>query len=362
MLESEIGQAVSIALDNAAQLACAATMATMLVAYALCSISLRRMGAHFALGRLEKVELDRAVLLYQKVFDRLHDISRDAQEPQPTLLARYRLRRQVRRKFASELRDLQTYAAHMRATIVSLRRKPLGRFRSWLHLEGSRFALSRSLAAWALVVAVLTACSHCFEQLVVLEAHKADDVGAVLADLLPSFLPGFLPNFLSWQGVAEPMVDVNLIGACFLPIAAPLFYFYRRVQLRMEHARQYRRLKSFARADPDRLIHRRPIEPVVPEASATETAATETAASEQTVESPPTAPADVPEESPCFSVLGVSPSATIEEIKQAYKTQIRQNHPDRVHDMSPALRELAEAQTKKLNAAYQEALMSLQHV
>jgi hypothetical protein len=28
--------------------------------------------------------------------------------------------------------------------------------------------------------------------------------------------------------------------------------------------------------------------------------------------------------------------------------------------MSPAFRELAEAQTKKLNAAYQEALMSLQ--
>ena len=35
---------------------------------------------------------------------------------------------------------------------------------------------------------------------------------------------------------------------------------------------------------------------------------------------------------------------------------IKQNHPDRVHGMSPAFRELAEAETKRINVAYQEAL------
>src|SRR5215471_1011488 len=129
MLESEIGHAVSIALDNAAPLACVATIVIMLVGCVVCDISARRLGADFSLGRLEKVELDRALVLYGKVFDRLHDIRGEAEQPCPTLLARYRLRRQVRRKFASELRDLQTYAAHMRATIVTLRRKPLDRFR-----------------------------------------------------------------------------------------------------------------------------------------------------------------------------------------------------------------------------------------
>ena len=344
MLESEIGHAVSIALDNAAPLVCAATMMTMLVGCVVCDISARRLGADFSLGRLERVELDRALVLYGKVFDRLHDIRGEAEQPCPTMLARYRLRRQVRRKFASELRDLQTYAAHMRATIITLRRKPLDRFRSWLHLDSSRFALSRALAACLLVLAALTACSHCFEQLVLLDRQNADDVAAAFAGLLPL------------QSVLERMIDTDLIGACFLSVAVPLFYLYRRLQLRMEHARQFCTLKSFALTDPDRLIHREATGP-----AASDTAAPEAVASEQPVESPPTAPCAMPEESPCFSVLGVSPSATVEEIKQAYKAQVWQNHPDRVHDMSPAFRELAEAQTKKLNAAYQQALMSLQH-
>jgi len=341
MLESAVEQAVSMARENASSIACAATMATMLLAYVLCGISARRRGSDFSLGRLERVELDRAVLLYERVLDRLHDIRRETEEPRATLLARYRRRRQARSKFASELRDLQAYAGHMRATIVSLRRKPLGRVKSWRHLDSSRFALGRSIVACLLILAVLAVCSRCFEQLAVLD-QKADDIGNMLAAFLP------------WQDAGERMIDTNLIGACFLPIAAPLFYFYRRLQLRMEHGRHFRKLKRFALADPDRLI-RRQAHP--PDACSSAGA---TVAAEPPVEAPPTMPSDTADENPCFSVLGVSRSATAEEIRQAYKAQVRQNHPDRVHDMSPAFRELAEAETKKLNAAYQEALMSLQ--
>ncbi|MET0669838.1 MAG: J domain-containing protein [Xanthobacteraceae bacterium] len=56
-----------------------------------------------------------------------------------------------------------------------------------------------------------------------------------------------------------------------------------------------------------------------------------------------------------FAVLGVSPLASIEEIKDAYKALVKQNHPDQVHNTSSVFRELAEAETKKLNAAYAEA-------
>jgi DnaJ-domain-containing protein 1 len=60
-----------------------------------------------------------------------------------------------------------------------------------------------------------------------------------------------------------------------------------------------------------------------------------------------------------FNVLGVSPSATVDEVKQAYKVLLKQNHPDRVFNMSAAFRELAEGETKKLNTAYAEALTDL---
>ena len=61
-----------------------------------------------------------------------------------------------------------------------------------------------------------------------------------------------------------------------------------------------------------------------------------------------------------FSILGVPRSATIDEVKQAYKIKVKQSHPDLVREMSPSFQQLAETETKKLNAAYQEALLSLQ--
>ena len=57
------------------------------------------------------------------------------------------------------------------------------------------------------------------------------------------------------------------------------------------------------------------------------------------------------------AVLGLPETATIREVKEAYKVLIKQNHPDLVHDMSPAFKTLAELETKKINAADRKAFL-----
>jgi DnaJ-domain-containing protein 1 len=123
-----------------------------------------------------------------------------------------------------------------------------------------------------------------------------------------------------------------------------LMYLVRQTALSSLHWPQIRTLKAFAAADPDRLIdHDKG------DAECSERA--ESGACEYSAESAETRE--------WFTVLGVSPSATIDEVKQAYKLLLKQNHPDRVYNMSAAFRRLAEAETKKLNIAYEQALTCL---
>ncbi len=68
---------------------------------------------------------------------------------------------------------------------------------------------------------------------------------------------------------------------------------------------------------------------------------------------PPRREAPASERSP-DDVLGVSPGATSEQIRAAYQRLVRENHPDRVADMSREIRDLAERRTKEINRAYEQ--------
>ncbi|HEY3899232.1 MAG TPA: J domain-containing protein [Chthoniobacter sp.] len=55
-------------------------------------------------------------------------------------------------------------------------------------------------------------------------------------------------------------------------------------------------------------------------------------------------------------VLGVPRGASLGEITAAYRQSIAKNHPDKVAHLSEKLRQVAEEETRRINAAYEEAL------
>jgi DnaJ-domain-containing protein 1 len=63
-----------------------------------------------------------------------------------------------------------------------------------------------------------------------------------------------------------------------------------------------------------------------------------------------------PREPMWFEVLGVQPTASVAEIKEAYRERARQYHPDRVQGLGQEFQEIAERRMKQLNLAYQWAL------
>jgi flagellar biosynthesis GTPase FlhF len=57
-----------------------------------------------------------------------------------------------------------------------------------------------------------------------------------------------------------------------------------------------------------------------------------------------------------WTVLGVAPSASKDDIVREYRSKIKRCHPDRLLGLGPELLQLAEEQTKALNGAYANAL------
>jgi len=55
-------------------------------------------------------------------------------------------------------------------------------------------------------------------------------------------------------------------------------------------------------------------------------------------------------------VLEVARSASVEEIRAAYRTQMSRYHPDKVASLGKDLKAVAEKKSKEINAAYEQAM------
>lgn len=64
---------------------------------------------------------------------------------------------------------------------------------------------------------------------------------------------------------------------------------------------------------------------------------------------------EMAEDQDWYVVLGVSRNASIDEVQTAYKSLIRQYHPDKVASLGEELRTLAERKSKAINVAYKQA-------
>jgi DnaJ-domain-containing protein 1 len=322
MLGAAFNEAYGPVAVNGALLALSAILPSLLAGYIRLVLVTRHLSPDFELRRLEANELQRAELLYRKISQRLKDIDRLGSSGK-SLRERLRRRAEIREQYDAEIRDLQACAHHLRASIVRLRRRPIQRLRYWVHVLSCRHALSGSLAAYATIVGPLIVFAYFADQ-----PHWAQGLTSTLDPLL------------IWKPFDERLLYVNGITGVLAVIMVPALYIVRRVKLFSDHRTQTQSLEDFAGADPDLLV-----------------AADGAADTAYTDDAPSIEPAA---DNDCwFAVLGLSPTATVDEVREAYRAKIKQTHPDRVQDMAPTIRKLAESETQRLNEAYQEALAAV---
>jgi hypothetical protein len=306
----------SIALVNACLLALLPVLPILLVGCMRQSLLALRIRPVFSLRKFESDELTRAAMLYEKVCHRLKQ-QRDIGERVAGLWGSLLNRRSGIPKHSDEIEELEAHAQYLRMTIMRFRRRPLLRLKAWLHIRSSQFAYSRALVTYVAIVSLLIVVLYAFE---------------------PSAWASSAVSNVFMYPIDVRLFYANGIAAGFAAPAAPVFYLVRRFGLRRQYSLEFCVFRDLARTEPGQLFDQFDAEEITQDQPRLE---------DQSV---------TLDHRNWYAVLGLPESASIEEVRKAYKALIKQNHPDRVHDMSPALRTLAESETKLINAAYRQAL------
>jgi DnaJ domain len=316
MLGLGVSEELRVALLNAGLLALWAVLPVFAVGYARQLLAARRLRPEFSLRLYEAIELNRALTEYEKVWRRRKELMDQVDGGAPWWRVMFRPRTEVVSPQADELEEVDAHARHLQDNIIRLKRGPLRRLKLLVRILSTRFALGGALAVHILLLTLL---------MVALESSWA-------GELMVS-----ARNPLAWYPLDARIFYANAAAAILAATSAPGFFLLRWINLRQRFAFEFCALKEFAYGDPNRVIEQLKADGEIPAADASHDNENDT----------------------WFAVLGLSPSATIEEVKEAYKSLIKQNHPDRVHGMAQTFVTLAETKTKKLNAAYQYALFSL---
>lgn len=312
----------SVGLPSIAVLALLPALPLLALAYIGHSLRLRSVRAEFALRKSELAELRRALALHQKVCFRMEKARALAPGRRRLWRALMGARAGLSGDKAVEYEDLQAHAEFLQMVVFRLRARPLRRLKTWIHRRSLHSALGWVLATDAIA----------FLAIVVLSADQPGQAGWASAGLSSVDLGAL------WDHLDGQTLYANAMSAAFALAASPLFYLARRLRLHRQHKLEFRLFRDLAS-----------LEKAVPFEHLRSDDARE----------PPQAAEGEQAADDWRSVLHVSQSATAEEIRAAYRLAIKQCHPDRVHGMSDAFRRLAEAETKRLNLAYQQALVAM---
>jgi hypothetical protein len=308
-------------LFNIVLLTLAGVLPALSLAYGRQFLLAWRTRPEFSLRRPEAVELDRAVLLYRSACGRLGQLNERSRKANALWQAIFAPPAQIDQDMADEREDLEALTRHLRAAIVRLRRLPLQRLRRWIRILSLRSAFGRAVATHLAVFALLVLAFHLSAPLAA--ASAASGVRAMSS---------------AWLPVHQSLLQANAGAACLAFILLPGFYLSRRASLGREFGLEFCLLKELAATPPDQEAER--FGPQIEGWGAAWPAA--------------------PDSSDCwFTVLGVPQSANIGQVRAAYRTLIKGSHPDRLGDLSPAIKRFAEAETKRINVAYKQALASL---
>ena len=318
MLESSGGGDFSAAIVNTILLAMWAVLPALAVAYARQRALAPRRRPEFMLQKSERSELKRAVDVYGRVRHRLEQI-REGNELINSFWRSTLRRHSTIPEQNEELEDLKAYAQHLQAMIARLRNQPLLRLKSWISTRSVQYALGCAIAVYCVSFVLLW-----------LLAFVISDQPAWMREFQAEANDGLL-----WYPFDEQFFYLNAAAIAVAAVGTPIIYFIRRYSLRWRYSLEFCVFADLSNIGPTESIYEFDI-----------------AADAESV----AAITDIASEEDWIRILGVSESATIEEVKEAYKTLIKQNHPDRVQGMSQAFKKLAEIETKKINAAYRQAL------
>jgi len=340
MLEPIAGDELQVAFMNGVVLALWATLPGWLLFYALESWAARSIRAEFSLRKSEAAELNRAVALYDQACSRLQEIRRERGVFEGLWRGLFAHGADDDDCHAAEREDLEAHAAHLRAAIITLRRRPLRRLRSWVHIRSSQFAFGRALAAHVVGLALLVVAFNSTEL-----SASANEFTVVVR------------KALVWYPFDDRLFHANAVAAALATLTAPICYVMRRVGLRREYGLEFCLLKELASGEPGQPIDK--MQTDQPESDQAQTDQGDHAGQSEQDTSQQSDANEASAEKEWAAVLGLTLPTTIDEARAAYKVLIRQNHPDRVQRMSAAIIRVAEAETKKINAAYQQAVISL---